>query len=250
MRDFIAGAKCYWIAWRLAWREQLWPYLLLPGLISLVYFPAVAVLTYRYGGQSAEYLRERWLPDFLKHDFYVLFLMVIFAAFGLYVGFVLFRNVIMILYSPVLSFLSRKTEERSVGHTDQPVETNGPLKGMLRGIVMSLTSLSLAMVGFGICLGLLLIPILGQIAMVLLLPLIQMFLAGLGFMDPALERRDYSVGRSFRLAWRQRYRLLGCGGAFLALAAIPIVGWFLAPTLGVVAGTLMALEAIAAENHP
>jgi CysZ protein len=250
MRDFIAGAKCYWVAWRLAWREQLWPYLVLPGLISLVYFPAVAGLTYRFGGEAAEYLRERWLPDFLRHDIYVIVLMAIFAAFGLYIGFVLFRNVIMILYSPVLSFLSCKVEEKSVGKTGPPAETNGPLKGMWRGIIMSLTSLSLAVLGFGICLGLLLIPILGQMAMVLLLPPIQMFLAGLGFMDPTLERRDYSVRRSFQLAWQHRYRVLGCGGAFLALAAIPVVGWFLAPTLGVVAGTIMAMEVTAGGSRP
>lgn len=250
MREFLTGAKAYWRGWKLAWREHLWPYLFLPGLISVWYFPAVAFLGYRYGGKVVAYLRDNWLPEFMRHQTYVVMLTILLTIVALYVGFVLFRNVVMILYSPVLSILSRKTEERAGAGTNLPTETSSAVKGMIRGIGMSVISLALALLCLVGCMGLLLVPVLGQIAMVVLLPLSQMFLAGLGFMDPTLERRGFGVMASFRFAWRHRARVLGGGAVFLLLAGIPVLGWFLAPTLGIVAGTLLVLDLSAAETRP
>ena len=220
----------------------MWPLLFVPGLISALYFPAVVVLSYQYGGKAALYVQEHWLPEFLKRDAYVVLLTALLAVLGLYLGFVLFRNVVMILYSPVLGFLSRKTEERSSATGQLLMEPGGQLKEMIRGITMSLVSLVLAIGCFALSVALLIIPIAGELGMLLLLPLSQMFLAGHGFLDPTLERRGFSVGQSFRFAWRHRNRLLGCGCVFVVLTTIPLVGWFLGPTLGIIAGTLMALE--------
>ena len=248
MRAFFAGAKSYWRAWRLAWKEHMWPLLLVPGLIGLFYFPLVAFLTFRFGGRAAGNLRDQWLPEFLKQKFLFFLVTIALWILGLYLGFVLFRNVVMILYSPVLSYLSRKTEEKLTPGARLPPEPDRVLKGALRGITMSLTSLGIAIACFCICVVLLLVPIVGQIAMAALLPISQMFLAGHGFLDPTLERRHIGVGQSFRFTWRHRYHALGCGAMFLLLAMIPIVGWFFAPTLGIVAGTLIALETIKLEG--
>jgi CysZ protein len=220
----------------------MWPLLLGPGLIGLLYFPLVAFLTFRYGGRAASYLRDHWLPEFLKQKFLFFLVTVALLILGLYLGFVLFRNVVMVLYAPVLSYLSRKTEEKLTPGALPPQEPASMLKGAVRGITMSLTSLAIAIACFFVCVGMLVVPVIGQISMALLLPLSQMFLAGHGFMDPTLERRHIGVGQSFRFTWRHRYHALGCGAMFVLLAMIPIVGWFLAPTLGIVAGTLIALD--------
>lgn len=200
MREVLVGAKGYWRAWRLAGKERMWPLLLVPGLIGLLYFPLVAFLTFRHGGNAARYLRDHWLPEFLKQK--ALFILVTIALWmlGLYLGFVLFRNVVVILYSPVLGYLSRKTEEKASPTARLELEPGGALKGALRGIMMSLTSLTLAMICFCLCLGLLIVPLIGEIAMAVLLPVSQMFLAGHGFMDPTLERRRIGIGQSFRFA--------------------------------------------------
>ena len=78
--------------------------------------------------------------------------------------------------------------------------------------------------------------------MVVLLPVSQMFLAGQGFMDPTLERKGFGVRDSFRFAWNHKLAVLGCGGGFLVLTLVPVIGWFLAPGLGIVAGTMEALH--------
>ena len=120
---------------------------------------------------------------------------------------------------------------------------------MIRGIGMSLTSLMLSLGCLLICLCLLIVPVVGQIAMIVILPISQMFLAGVGFMDPTLERRGIGVLESLRFGWRHRARAIGCGAVFMLLASIPALGWFLAPSLGIVAGTLLYLEINAAENR-
>lgn len=230
----------------------MWPLLLVPGIISALYFPAVVLLSYFYGGSVALHVRDQWLPEILRRDVYVVVLTVVLAVLGLYLGFVLFRNVVMILYSPVLGFLSRKTEERTGCVASGPLASGGLLKETVRAVAMSLTSLTLALGVFAFSLVLLIIPVAGEIGMLMLLPVSQMFLAGHGFVDPTLERRGFGVGESFRFAWRNRYRLLGCGCVFVVLTTVPLLGWFLGPTLGIIAGTLIAMELLDAPangNH-
>jgi uncharacterized protein involved in cysteine biosynthesis len=240
--EFFAGLKGYWRAWWLALRGQMWPLLLVPGIIATLYFPLVAFVTFRYGGDVAAYVRDNWLPEFLKQKIVLGFVTVALWVLCFYLGFILFRNVVMILYAPVLGWLSRKTEERTQPGKIIPSGEGDFVKGAVRGITMSIISLVLAIGGFVFCVALLLIPIIGQFAMMVLLPLLQMFLAGHGFIDPTFERRRFGVGESFRLAWRNRKRVFGLGAGFVLLATVPLVGWFLAPTLGILAGTLVALD--------
>jgi len=242
MNAFFLGLKSYGRAWRLARTARLWPLLILPGLISLLYFPAIAYLTWRFGGRLTGYVWDHWLPAFLKQPYLEWIITAALWLLGLYLGFILFRNVIMILYSPVLGFLSGKTEEKAQPESPRPDLKKGILSGAVRGITMSLVSLFLEVGCFVFCVLLLLVPVIGQIAMVVVLPAAQMFLAGHGFMDPPLERRKVSVKESFRFVWQHRGRTLGCGCGFVLLSLIPVIGWFLAPTLGIVAGTLVTLD--------
>lgn len=242
MGEILAGLKTYPRAWRLIWQARLWPLLVIPGLIGMFYFPLVGLLTFWHGGKVARYLQESWLPEFLKQKVIAWLVTAAVWILALYLGFILFRNLVMILYSPVLSYLSQRTEEAARAGGRRGSNPGGMVRGALRGIGVSLTSLGLALVGFVICCLLLLIPVLGQVAMPVLLPLSQMFLAGHGFVDPTLERRDLGVSASFRFAWRHRGRVVGCGCGFVLLTLLPVAGWFLGPTLGVVAGTLVALD--------
>lgn len=242
MGEFLTGLKAYAQAWRLIWQGRLWPLLVIPGMIGVFYFPLIGLLTFWQGGRLARYLQENWLPEILKQKIVAGLITVAVWSLALYLGFILFRNMVMILYSPVLSYLSMRTEEKARPGTPRVEDPGGMLRGALRGIGMSLTSLVLALVCFLGCCLLLLIPLVGEIAMVVLLPFSQMFLAGLGFLDPTLERRGMSVGQSFGFAWRHRRRVVGCGAGFVLFTMVPIAGWFLGPTLGVVAGTLVALD--------
>jgi uncharacterized protein involved in cysteine biosynthesis len=249
-REIMTGVRAYGRAWRLAWSKRLWPIMLVPGLMGVLYFPFVMVATFEFGNLLAGYIRDHWLPEFLKHQVFTIFLLVAFWALGFYLAIVLFTNVILIICSPLFTYLSRKTEEKLARGAQIPEDAFGLLKGAVRAIIMGIASLAVAVLCFGFCLALLLIPVIGQIAMVVLLPITQMLLAGHSFVDFTLERRGFGVLKSFGFAVRHRYRLLGCGAVFVLLALVPIVGWFIGPTLGVVAGTLLALETVDSTQSP
>jgi uncharacterized protein involved in cysteine biosynthesis len=243
-REIMVGARTYPRAWRLAWSEKLWPILMVPGLMGVLYFPIGMAVTFECSNLLAGYIRDYWLPQFLKHEVFTIFLLIALWAMAFYLAIILFTNVILIICSPLFTYLSRKTEEKLARGAKIPEDAFGLLKGTLRAIIMGIASLAVAVLCFGFCLGLLLIPVLGQIAMAVLLPITQMLLAGHSFVDFTLERRGFGVLKSFGFAARHRYRLLGCGAVFVLLALVPIIGWFIGPTLGVVAGTILALETV------
>jgi CysZ protein len=57
-----------------------------------------------------------------------------------------------------------------------------------------------------------------------------------------MERRNKSVRETFRHAWNHRGRMIGHGAMFALLLLIPVAGWFLAPSYGIVAGTLGVID--------
>ncbi|HAV65398.1 MAG TPA: hypothetical protein DCY13_23860, partial [Verrucomicrobiales bacterium] len=213
-----------------------------PGFIGLIYFPGLIWLAFRYMGGSADYLRENWVPGWLDYAIVVWIVTVALWMGGAYLGFSLYRNVVMIIYGPVLGIVSEKTEAGLQSHAVPPNQQGSVWRGMKRGTLMSITSLALSLVVLICCWALVLIPVLGGLLLAISLPLCQMFLAGQGFFDPTLERKGHGIRASLRYCWRNRMRTIGCGAGFTLLALIPIVGWFLAPGFGIVAGTRSVVE--------
>ncbi|HKX62327.1 MAG TPA: EI24 domain-containing protein [Verrucomicrobiae bacterium] len=242
MNQFVAGMKDYWRALALVRRHRMWPWLILPGLISFAYFPGVSVGTYFFVADAETYVRDHLLPGFLKQRMFSIIITAALWLAALYIGFMLFRNVILIVYAPVLGYMSARMEEKLKAGSLQTVPPVKFLKATMRVIGMSLLSLGLSLASLVLSVGLLIIPLLGGVLMTVFLTVTQMFLAGHGFLDPTFERHGYGVGRSISAARKYRWRTMGCGSGFLLLTAIPVVGWFLGPTVGVLAGTISALD--------
>ena len=242
MSEFVAGMKDYWRALALVREHRLWAWLILPGLISLAYFPGVIAGSYFFVGDVETYLRDHWLPGFFKQRAFSIVITAALWLLALYVGFMLFRNVILIVYAPVLGYMSAQMEEKLNAGSARTVPPVKFLHAAMRVVGMSLLSLLLSVASLFFGIVLLVIPLLGGLLMTVFLTVSQMFLAGHGFLDPTFERHGYGVRHSIRLARRNRWRTMGCGGGFLLLTAIPVIGWFLGPTVGVLAGTISALE--------
>jgi len=248
MRSFWAGFSDYFGAGKVILQGRLWRWLIVPGILSLLYFPGMIWAGWNYLDDGAAYLRDNWLPGFLSHAAFV-WIITIAISIGLaYVGFIIYRNVIMICYAPVLSYVSERVEavltNRSAATTQASIWA-----GAKRAVGMSALSLGLAVMSLFGCLLLLLIPLVGSLLMAVLLPASQMFLAGHGFVDPTLERKGHSVRESFRFALTNKLRLIGCGCGFTLLTMIPVVGWFIAPGWGIVAGTRTALAMLKEERN-
>jgi uncharacterized protein involved in cysteine biosynthesis len=242
MTNFWAGFSDYFGAGRIILENRLWKWLIAPGILSLLYFPTLFWLGWNFLDDGAGYLRDRWLPGFLQHPAIVWIVTGALAVGLAYLGFVVYRNVIMISYSPVLAYVSERVE--AAIHPGRPAARNpaSMLDGARRAVLMSVISLGLSLLCLLGCLALLLVPVIGGVLMGVLLPVSQMFLAGHGFVDPTLERKGNDVKRSFQVAWANKLRMIGCGAGFTLLTLIPFAGWFIAPGWGIVAGTRTAVE--------
>lgn len=249
MKDLWEGFSDYFGAGKIIHRHHLWRWLLAPGVLSLLYFPVLIWLGWNYLGAEAQYLRDHWMPGFLQHPAFV-WIVTIALSIGLaYLGFIVYRNVIMICYAPVLSYVSERVESAITPQNAGGRNQASMWDGTRRAVLMSVISLGLSIVSFAGCLLLLLVPVVGGFLMACLLPLSQMLLAGHGFVDPTLERKGYGVRASFRFARQNKLRLIGCGSGFTLLTMIPVVGWFIAPGWGIVAGTRTAVETLAESNR-
>lgn len=246
MFRIVTGCRDYVRAQKLLYQEQLWPVFLVPGILSLFYVPLVMVLGYLNARSFTAYVHNSIVPDFLQSSWMAFFVGLILWVLVLCIGFLLFRHVIMILYSPFLSFLSEATERKAMGQhgveNAPPWSWKSILHSTGRGTLMSVVSLLLTLIAILFFSLLSLIPILGIVASAVLLPAFTMFLAGLGFWDPTLERRHLTVGETFGHCWKHRGRVLGNGLVFTLLLTIPVIGWFLAPSFGMVAGTLAVID--------
>jgi CysZ protein len=242
MGSFAKGVSDYLGAGRIILENHLWRWLVLPGLISLLYFPLIIWFCVVFMDDTAAYLRDQWLPTWLQYPLVVWVLAAAVWLGVLYYGFTFYRNVIMIVFSPVLGIVSERTE-KSLTNKDPANNSQATVwRGMKRGIKMSLASLALSLLAFAGCWALLLIPVVGGLLLAVCLPASQMFFAGQGFIDPTLERKSYGVRDSLKFCWEKRMRTIGVGAGFTLLTLVPIVGWFVAPGFGIVAGTRSAVD--------
>jgi CysZ protein len=248
LQELLAGLKCHRRAHRLVIDHKLWRLIIIPGFLSLFYLPLVIWVTFYGLKPLTRYLHENWVPEFLQSAFTLLLLGILVWALGIYVGYLLFRNVIMILCSPLLGYLSETTEKVEGGIEPPKFTWKGVGPEILRAIGLSLLSLLVSAGAFFICLIIGIIPVLGAVVAFVLMTLIQAYLAGVGFADPALERRRFTISATLKFARRHRPRLMGVGLGFVILMAVPVVGWFLAPSYGIIAGTLAALDLLNEEN--
>ncbi|MCD6048855.1 MAG: hypothetical protein K0Q55_258 [Verrucomicrobia bacterium] len=244
----MAGFRCYGRAHRLIKAHKLWRFIIIPGLLSLLYFPFIIVATFYGLKPVSRYLHENWVPEFLQSSLTLSLLGVMVWVLGVYVGFMLFRNVIMVLCSPLLSYISEIVDKISGGVEAPKFTWQGSGKEIFRAAALSLTSLTISIFVFLFCFLIGIIPILGAAIAFLLMSLVQMYLAGVGFSDPPLERRQYSIGSTLKFARQHRPRLMGVGMGFLLLLAVPGFGWFVAPGYGIVAGTLAVLDLLEEEK--
>jgi CysZ protein len=249
LKEMLAGLKCHRRAHRLVIDHKLWRLILIPGCLSILYFPVVIWATLYGLRPVARYLHENWVPQFLQSGVTLALISLIVWVLGIYAGFLLFRNVIMILCSPVLGYLSETTEKVSGGIEPPKFSWQGVGYEILRATGISLLSLLISGITFIFCLVIGLIPVLGAIVAFTVMTFVQTYLAGIGFADPALERRRFTVWETLKFARRHRPRLMGVGLGFLLLLAIPIVGWFVAPSYGIIAGTLAALDLLNEGNQ-
>ncbi|MBL7811901.1 MAG: EI24 domain-containing protein [Bacteroidetes bacterium] len=150
------------------------------------------------------------------------------------------KYVILILCSPLLAYLSEKTEEIITGKS-YPFSLAQLLHDAWRGVLITLRNLFLE-------LGLMILGFIVSFFIPVLAPLVTVALFGfncyfMGFSlyDYVAERRKLGMGASVQLMRSRKWELAGMGLAFNLMSMIYVLDWVVAPINGAV-GAAMAME--------
>jgi CysZ protein len=235
-KNVIRGLLAYPEAVRMLGRQGWWKYALIPGLISLVFFSILLVSTWGLSDNIGRLLLL--LYPFAQGAAAGVIATIVGGALILAFGLLLFKNVVMLLVSPWMNSLSIKIERHLTGR--DYVDDRSFAVAFKRTMRLNLRILLREFVLVVLLLFVVWIPIVDFIVPIAIF-LVQAYYAGYGNLDYFMDRR-YSIKESINFVNQNKGVALGNGIGFLLLLAIPVVGVFLAPTLGVAAATLSGIE--------
>ena len=138
--------------------------------------------------------------------------------------------------------MSEKVESHVTGVPGPPFSLLKTIYDMWRALVLGILLLTLSLVVLIFAFLFNLAPVVGGVIYLVLATTSQFFFNGATLIDPTLERHGYRIRQSLKYMNRKKGRMLGLGAGFHLLLLVPILGWFLAPSFGVVAATLAELQ--------
>lgn len=229
-------------AHRFILKHNLWHFVYIPGIINvLIFYFSFTWIT----SEISEWITEIFQFDcgdnsgmlcafvvsaagFLKYFIkYILYLTFI----GLYLY--VYKNLILVLYSPVLAYLIEIVDKKHKG-IDSPFKVEQFLKDTVRGVILAVRALfmeGLVMLALFI---MAFVPILNLIQPVLMW-LVSAYFLGVSMIDYTLERKGLNVKNSIIYSKKHKSLATGIGSVFQLVFLIPFIGWMIAPTYASVA---------------
>lgn len=239
LKEFFIGLAAYPKAVSLIRKHKLNAYLLLPGLLSILCFSLILASGFFFIGDLADWAKSNVISEIPIEELALLFQIVLWLFLAA-MAFFSFKYIVLIILAPVLSHLSEVVEKKISGQEAPAFRITDFAKDILRALKINLRNLFIEL---GLTILLNIIPLI-QFAAPLTVFLLQSYFGGFSLMDYVLERKKYSTSQTLKFVRRHRGLSLGIGAGFMVISLVPIVGWFLAPTYGTVAGTIATLEAV------
>lgn len=179
----------------------------------------------------------------LRGLLFILFKLIFFFVFFFFSGYV-----ILIILSPVLSFLSEKTEKIVKGK-DYPFSFNIWFKQIVRSILLSFRNMFIQLALTLIVLILSFFPIIGWLISpfaALFILVVNAYFFGFSFLDYSFERKGLNIPQSVSVVRKNKGLAVGFGMLFYIVYLIPILDNFLAPFMAifVVVAASMSAEKI------
>lgn len=242
LQDFTDGISGFIKALKQISTFKLWPYLFLSGFISLAIGGSIFWSSYSFASTAGA-----WIASFYRWKFAsgIVSTMASWAS-GLAIvvgGFMLFKYVMLIVLSPIMSVVSARVETKITGKAnDSSFSLSQVINDLLRGIRITLRNLSREMILMLILFVLSFVPTFGIVTAPLMF-LIQVYYVGFGNMDYFMERH-FDVRGASSFVSRHKGLAIANGMLFTGLLFVPVIGLFLAPMLATVSATTMSLERI------
>ncbi len=213
----------------------------------MLYFPVVIGVFFGgtfFGVQElSTHISEKWLPNEVA-SWAAWGLSVIVGLLSIYLAFLLYRSVVMVIYAPFIGMISETAEEKHHGTKGPAFSIGGLMYDIYRGIMVSGITLAISLALTVLCWLLWLIPLAGAAIYFAGMLILQAYFAGAGFMDPVLERRRMGIRQSLSHSYQNKWHAMGNGAGFMIMMLVPIIGWFLAPSYGIIAAAVSGVDTL------
>lgn len=250
LKDVQIGFSSYGKAVSFIFRHRMAWFFLLPILLNLLllifgYEMISSLSSYFINVLQSSIESSNW--DFFGADFLTgtlsiliwivlrIFLFLLFAFIGGYI--------VLILMSPILAFISEKTEKIIQKH-DYPFSFLQLLKDVWRGILIALRNFMLEIAAILLLFLLSFIPVIGTLSFPILF-LVSAYYYGFSFIDYTSERRKLKIKASVAFVRQNRGLAITNGALFAASLLIPFIGLSLAgffAIISTVAATISVIE--------
>jgi CysZ protein len=227
-------------AFALIKKHRLWKMFWISGLLYLVIIAIGAYSIWAGMHVVSNYiLNLKWvkrIDDFkLLHWLFTILIWGIDVA-SFFVFFSLYKYVLLVLGSPLYSYISEKTASAISG---QQFSFNSAqfVKDMIRGIRLSIRNLVKQSIYALLLLLLSLLPIIGLISAILFIVL-DSYYYGFAMLDYHCERQKLNTKQSVLFVKQHKGLAIGNGIVFYALFFIPVIGIMFGAPLSAIAATI------------
>lgn len=235
--QFLVGIGSFQSAHKFITKNKLWAYVLLPGLINLLIIASVYIL-----------LKNVKVSQFYDiTEFNIKYLNWLLKAFSIILEFIrviivviiylfVYKNLVLILMSPILSLLVDKVDEINTGKKFS-FSLRQVALDFLRGLRITLRNIGIEVVFIVLFFFLTLVPLVGPAFPILLL-FIQYYFIGFGMIDYTNERRRLTYHQRIEYCRRNKWLAIANGVVFTALLFLPLIGIMIAPAYATVAANI------------
>jgi CysZ protein len=238
-KELVSSVRAYGRALALVRELNLWGYVLIPVLISLVLAVGIGLTAWGIS-DNIGHLLTSWYPWEAGKGVVESIASVFGGLLVAALGFILYKTLVMILAGPFMSPLAEKVEDHLTGRkSGNPFTFPQFTSDLVRGIRIALRNVirELSLTMLLLLLGL--IPLFSPFVAILIF-IVQSYYAGFGNMDLTLERH-YRVRGSVDFVHRHRGIALGNGLVFMGILFTGI-GFLFAPPLGTIAATVETVK--------
>lgn len=215
MTGYFKGITTYFNGLNIISKYGLWSYMLAPACIGLLLGAGIISIAWNISGSIGD-----WMIGFYPLEWGRGTLESIASVFGgifvVAIGLIIFKQLVLALSSPFMSFMSETIERRMRDdYTPVSFSMQKAIQDVLRGLTIALRNIIRELFYTFLLFLLGLIPIF-TIFTTITIFLVQAFYAGFGSIDYTLERR-YNVRQSVAFVRNNRGFALGNGTIFMAL---------------------------------
>ena len=228
--QIASGLAAYPKAIRLIRANKLGKYLVLPVILNIIVVLALVFSGLGIGDWIGAVIERHtetmngWIQAAMVAIKIVL--PIIFFIVFIFIG----GTIVNVLMSPIYTMLSEKTETILTGK-EFPFDAKQTVKDIWRALLIAIRNTAKQLLLTALCLLLNIIPVIGSVASISLIFVINAYYFGSGFMDYTFERWRYSVKESSKGTSELKYLAIA-NGAVYSLPLYLFCGTFIAAFIG------------------